>query len=111
MYRILDLISERGSGDLGEHPNQVGVLPLIDDLVSVEKIIISQESLKAFINSVCPNAFASMTKVNFKVLDNYLIKPVGVYGSKEEIIRFLLELAVIDESMYVIPVIIHPLRY
>ena len=103
MYRILDLISEQGSGGLGEYPSQVGVLPLINDLVSVDKIIISQDSLKAFINSVCPNAYISMTKVNFKVLDNYVIKPVGVYGSKEAIVRFLLELAAIDVSMCVMP--------
>ena len=44
-----------------------------------------------------------MTKVNFKTLDKYVIKPVGVYGSKEEIIRFLLQLGAIDETMCVIP--------
>ena len=71
-------------------------------LVSVDKIIISQNSLEAFINSVCPGAYVSMTKVNFKALDNYVIKPVGVYGSKEELVRFLLQLAAIDETMYVI---------
>ncbi|KAF8548768.1 hypothetical protein OG21DRAFT_684156 [Imleria badia] len=81
MYRILDLISEQGSGGL------------------VDKIIISQNSLKAFIKSVCPSAYVSMTKVNFMALDNYVIKPVGVYGSKEEIVRFLLELAAIDETI------------
>ncbi|KAF8548559.1 hypothetical protein OG21DRAFT_1422875 [Imleria badia] len=79
MYRILDLISEQGSGGL------------------VDKIIISQNSLKSFINGVCPNAYLSMTKVNFKALDDYVIKPVGVYGSKQEIVRFLLKLAAIDE--------------
>ena len=71
-------------------------------LVSVDKIIISQNSLEAFINSVCPGAYVSMTKVNFKALDDYVIKPVGVYGSKEELVRFLLQLAAIDETMYVI---------
>ena len=71
-------------------------------LVSVDKIIITQNSLEAFINSVCPGAYVSMTKVNFKALDNYVIKPVGVYGSKEELVRFLLQLAAIDETMYVI---------
>ncbi|KAI9455502.1 hypothetical protein HD554DRAFT_2207426 [Boletus coccyginus] len=80
MYRILDLISEQGSGGL------------------VDKIIISQDSLGAFINSVCPGAYGSMTKVNFRALDNYVIKPVGIYGSKEEIVRFLLQLAAIDET-------------
>ncbi|KAI9571051.1 hypothetical protein HD554DRAFT_2017581 [Boletus coccyginus] len=78
MYRILDLISEQGSGGL------------------VDKIIISQDSLGAFINSVCPGAYGSMTKVNFGALDNYVIKPIGIYGSREEIVRFLLHLTAID---------------
>ncbi|KAF8548833.1 hypothetical protein OG21DRAFT_1489038 [Imleria badia] len=81
MYRILDLISEQGTGGL------------------VDKIIISQDSLKAFINSVCRGAYVSTTKVNFKALDDYVIKPVGVYGSKQEIVRLLLELAAIDETI------------
>ncbi|KAF9231333.1 hypothetical protein BU15DRAFT_82541 [Melanogaster broomeanus] len=81
MYRILDLISEQGSGGL------------------VDKIIISQNSIEAFINSVCPGAYVSMTKVNFKALDKYIIKPVGVYGSKEEIVRFLSELGVVDDAI------------
>ena len=42
-----------------------------------------------------------MTKVNFKALDQYVIKPVGIYGSKEEIVRLLLELGVADDSLYV----------
>jgi len=43
-----------------------------------------------------------MTKVNFKSLDQYIIKPVGIYGSKEEIVRFLLELGVADDAVYVV---------
>ncbi|KAI5998961.1 hypothetical protein F5J12DRAFT_286001 [Pisolithus orientalis] len=81
LYRILDLITEQGSGGL------------------VDKIIISQDSLKAFINGVCPGAYASLTKVNFKALDRYIVKPVGVYGSKEEIVRFLSELQVVDDVL------------
>ncbi|KIM52559.1 hypothetical protein SCLCIDRAFT_549343 [Scleroderma citrinum Foug A] len=81
LYRVLELVTEQGSGGL------------------VDKIIISQSSLKAFINTVCPGACASMTKVNFKDLDQYVIKPVGVYGSKEEIVRFLLELGVADDAV------------
>ena len=68
----------------------------------VDKIIISQNSLKAFINTVCPGAYASMTKVNFKSLDQYIIKPVGIYGSKKEIVRFMLELGVADDAVYVV---------
>ncbi|KAI6157189.1 hypothetical protein BKA82DRAFT_4325642 [Pisolithus tinctorius] len=68
-------------------------------LPSVDKIIISQNSLKAFINLVCPGAYASITKVDFKALDNYIMKPVGVYGSKEEIVRFFSELRVVDDAL------------
>ncbi|KAI6101018.1 hypothetical protein EDD16DRAFT_1495813, partial [Pisolithus croceorrhizus] len=81
LYRILDLVTEQGSGGL------------------VDKIIISQNSLKAFIDIVCPGAYASLTKVDFKALDQYIVKPVGVYGSKEEIVRFLAELRVVDDAL------------
>ncbi|KAI6143616.1 hypothetical protein BKA82DRAFT_3983845 [Pisolithus tinctorius] len=81
LYRILDLITEQGSGGL------------------VDKIIISQNSLETFINLVSPGAYVSMTKVNFKALDHYIVKPVGVYGSKEEIVRFFSELRVVDDAL------------
>ncbi|OAX35069.1 hypothetical protein K503DRAFT_868508 [Rhizopogon vinicolor AM-OR11-026] len=79
MYRVLDLISEQGNGDL------------------VDKIIIAQDSLRAFINTVCPGAYVSMTKVNFSALDQFIVKPIGVYGSKEEIVRLLSSLGIIDD--------------
>ncbi|KAG2116835.1 hypothetical protein DEU56DRAFT_984883 [Suillus clintonianus] len=81
MYRVLDLISERGSGGL------------------VDKVIIAQDSLRAFINSVCPGTYVSMTKVNFTALDRFIVKPVGVYGSKGEIVRLLSSLGVVDEQI------------
>ncbi|KAF9239497.1 hypothetical protein BU15DRAFT_88041 [Melanogaster broomeanus] len=81
MYRILDLISERGSSGL------------------VDKIIIAQESLKDFVNGICPGAYASLTKVDFKALDKYQVKPVGIYGSKEEIVRFLSNFGILDDAM------------
>ena len=101
LYRILDLITEQGSGGLGKFSCRSTRLhsPIP---VLVDKIIISQNSLRAFINTVCPGAYASMTKVNFKALDQYVIKPVGIYGSKEEIVRFLLELGVVDDALYVV---------
>ncbi|KAF8270132.1 hypothetical protein EI94DRAFT_1572312 [Lactarius quietus] len=81
MYRLLDLIMEQGSGGL------------------VDKIVIAQESLQAFINAISPGAYSSITKVNFKKLDNLLLKPIGVYGSKEEIVRFLREMGSVDVEM------------
>ncbi|KAF7370371.1 VWFA domain-containing protein [Mycena sanguinolenta] len=79
MFRILDLISEQGSGGL------------------VNKIIISRESLKAFINELSPGAYVSLTKVDFKTLDDLSLKPVGLYGSRTEIVAFLSALGAIDE--------------
>ena len=65
MYRILDLASEQGSRGLGEHTSRTGALVLIIDLVLVDKIIMSQNSLEAPINNVCPGPYVSMTKDNF----------------------------------------------
>ena len=64
----------------------------------VDKIVISQESLQAFINALSPGAYSSITKVNFKRLDNFFLKPIGVYGSKEEIVRFLREIHAVDDD-------------
>ena len=36
-----------------------------------------------------PGAYASITRVDFKTLDRFAIKPLGVYGSKDEIVRLL----------------------
>ncbi|KAG1764551.1 hypothetical protein EDD22DRAFT_883267 [Suillus occidentalis] len=65
----------------------------------VDKVIIAQDSLRAFINSVCPGTYVSMTKVNFSALDRFIVKPVGVYGSKGEIVRLLLSLSVVSEEI------------
>ncbi|KAK7684549.1 hypothetical protein QCA50_012496 [Cerrena zonata] len=80
MYRILDLVSEQGSGGL------------------VEKIIISQESLGHFINDICPGAYRSMTKVDFTALDRLTVKPMGIYGSRSEIVRYLYDVGVVDDG-------------
>jgi hypothetical protein len=69
----------------------------------VDKIVIAQESLQAFINTLSPGAYSSITKVNFRILDNLLFKPIGVYGSKEEIVRFLREIQAVDEKTYELP--------
>ena len=67
----------------------------------VDKIVIAQQSLQAFINALSPGAYSSITKVNFKKLDNRTLKLLGVYGSKEEIVRFLREINAVDDNTYV----------
>lgn len=81
MYRLLDLVSEFGSNGC------------------VDKVIIAQDSLKCFINTICPGSYASLTKVDFKALDRFMIKPLGIYGSKVEIVRFLRSLNAVNEDI------------
>jgi hypothetical protein len=65
--------------------------------------VIAQDSLQAFINSLSPGSYLSITSVNFKVLDDLLLKPMGVYGSREEIVRFFREMGAVDAEMCVYP--------
>ncbi|TFY70647.1 hypothetical protein EVG20_g2357 [Dentipellis fragilis] len=81
IYRILDLISDQGSGGL------------------VAKIVISQDSLRDFVESLYPGAYASLTKVDFKALDQLNVRPVGIYGIREEIAGFLVSIGAIDENV------------
>jgi hypothetical protein len=67
----------------------------------VDKVIIAHDSLKRFINAKCAGSYASITKVDFEVLDQFMIKPLGVYGSKVEIVRLLRSLNAVNEDMCV----------
>jgi hypothetical protein len=49
-----------------------------------------------------PGAYASITRVDFKTLDRLAIKPLGVYGSKDEIVRLLRSMGAVDEDTQVI---------
>lgn len=66
---------------------------------SVEKIVIDQDSLRAFINDSVPGAYVSLTKVDFKALDALTIQPVGIYGSKDCIVDLWSSLGVVDDKM------------
>ncbi|KAN0134234.1 hypothetical protein V8E53_008006 [Lactarius tabidus] len=81
IYRLLDLITEQGNDGL------------------VDKIVVAQESLQAFINALSPGSYSSITKVSFETLDDFILEPLGVYGSKEEIVRFLRETGAVDVKM------------
>ena len=64
----------------------------------VDKVVIAQDSLQRFVNTMSPGAYISVTKVDFKTLDRLMIKPLGVYGSKDEIVRLLRSIGAIDEN-------------
>ena len=67
----------------------------------VDKVIIDQNSVAQFISYISPGAYKNLTDINFRNMDSVIVKPVGVYGSKGEIIRLMKELNVIDHSTYV----------
>jgi hypothetical protein len=46
---------------------------------------------------------SSIAEVNFKKLDELFLKPIGIYGSKEEIVRTLREIGSVDVKMSVGP--------
>ena len=60
--------------------------------------MIAQESVARFVNDVSPGAYQSLTKIDFKALDELSVKPVGVYGSKSEIVKLLQTSGKVDEE-------------
>ena len=103
MYRLLDLINESGSNGCGDErfPDSLLVSLINFSFIAVDKVIIAQDSLKRFINTICPESYTSLTKVDFKALDRFMIKPLGIYGSKVEVVRFLRSLNAVNEDMCV----------
>jgi hypothetical protein len=92
------LINEQGSGGLGEVLlHTVGSFDLTLYTTEVDKVIIAQDGLKRLINDLSPGAYVTLTQVDFKILDSLAIRPIGVYGDRFEIIKFLSSLKVLDE--------------
>lgn len=65
----------------------------------MDKIVIAQAELSQFLNELHPGAYTSLTKVDYNALDNVLVRPLGVYGSRSEIARFLRALKAIDAEV------------
>ncbi|KAG8688229.1 hypothetical protein FRC11_005833 [Ceratobasidium sp. 423] len=84
MYRLIDMVYESGSTGQG------GL---------VEKVIIDQESLGRLLNKLMPGSFRSISSIDFKSLDAITIKPKGVYGSRSEIVEFLLDQGILDTDV------------
>jgi hypothetical protein len=68
---------------------------------TVDKIVIDQPSLGRFIDHVLPGAYMSLVEVDFNALDNVHIRPVGIYGSQSQIVKFLLSINAVDLETYV----------
>ncbi|KZT34134.1 hypothetical protein SISSUDRAFT_314112 [Sistotremastrum suecicum HHB10207 ss-3] len=99
-FQILQLTNENTSSGLGE-------VAFTNDCVSlrahpkypVNKIIIAERHLGRFINSISPGTYTSLTNVNLRVLDQFKIKPVGVYGTRKELVQFLLRIGGVSEDV------------
>jgi hypothetical protein len=55
--------------------------------------------LGLFINALRPGAYTSMTKVDFAALDALPVKPVGIYGSASELVKYLKLIGAINDEM------------
>ncbi|CAG8745410.1 9216_t:CDS:2, partial [Dentiscutata heterogama] len=79
LYRLLDLRKDMGSNGF-----------------TVDKIIISQNSLKKFCNDMVPNWFKSISEIDFKSLNSKSINIIGVYGTRDSIAKYLFQKKFID---------------
>jgi len=98
LFCLLELISEQGSGGLGQFTPLKEVVFMLTDNFLVDKIIIAQDSLGRFINKIQPGAYKSLTKVDFKALDTHFLQPIGVYGSQQSIVSFFLDFGIVDDE-------------
>jgi hypothetical protein len=64
--------------------------------------VIDQESFSRLINSISPGSYTSMTKISFSNLDKLHLRPLGVYGSKSEIIKLMGSLGAVDDELFVL---------
>lgn len=108
MYRIFDLVSEQGSGGIGTCPSIPWDNKSWSYITVNNKVIIDQDSLQIFINTLCPGAYTSITKVDFKALDKLKVKPIGVYGSKEGIVSLLSRIRAVNGATWVLSATICP---
>ena len=112
MYRVLELINEssgNGNGNGEESSGQPRWFSHANLGGTVDKVVIAQDSLLRFINAIPKAAgeedtreYVSITKVDFRTLDRFSIKPLGIYGCKEEIVRLLQSLGAVDEKLYMV---------
>lgn len=72
---------------------------LLTIVITVDKVIIAQEHVSRLINALSPGAYRDLTKVDFASMDRVQVKPLGIYGTKQEIVRFLRQLDVVDRTM------------
>jgi hypothetical protein len=121
LFRLVDLVDEHGSdGSCKTSHCLWSVNVLISKLV--KKAVIDQHSLHRLLNVVQPASHDS--KIDFKALDNVAfslllnhiyvliatqlsIKPIGLYGDRSEIVKYLQQAGCLDKNSCVLLVCRH----
>ncbi|KAG8866816.1 hypothetical protein FRC20_007475 [Serendipita sp. 405] len=82
---------------MDEIPGLYRLLDLIND--GSDKIIIEQNSIKAFISHLRPGSYVSQTKIDFKSLDQEAIAPIGIFGSRYKILQWMQEKGFVSSAV------------
>jgi hypothetical protein len=69
---------------------------------AVDKVVIAQESFSRLINTISPGAYTSMTKISFTDLDKSRLRPTGVYGSRDELVKLMRTLGAVNDELFVL---------
>ncbi|CAE6445143.1 unnamed protein product [Rhizoctonia solani] len=81
LFRLVDLIQDDGPDGI------------------TEKTVIDQHSLQLLLNTIQPGSWPSTGEIHFQDLDSVLsIKPLGIYGDRREIVRFLQRMGCLDNN-------------
>jgi hypothetical protein len=68
--------------------------------LSVDKMVISPR-IRGLVETLSPGAFRHLTDIDLEALDQVIVKPLGIYGSKSEIVRYLKSYGAISDEVYV----------
>jgi hypothetical protein len=71
-------------------------------IFAVDKVVIAQESFSRLINTISPGAYTSMTKISFTDLDKSRLRPTGVYGSRDELVKLMRTLGAVNDELFVL---------
>ncbi|KAL5639869.1 hypothetical protein ACGC1H_006444 [Rhizoctonia solani] len=95
-------IRERADDVLDQVPGLFRLVDLIQDDGPdgiIEKTVIDQCSVQQLLNTIQPGSCPSTSKIHFQDLESLSIQPVGVYGDRREIVRFLQRMGCLESHV------------
>jgi hypothetical protein len=91
MCRVLDLLGKEMSEVTGMSLSSVVAMRLNLNRNSVEEFLFAQHCIRDFINA--------LMSLDVKALHLFPVKPIGVSGSKADVVRFLLTIGSLDDTL------------